>query len=294
MAGLWDRVNVGSTVIPTERACEIWCSIVGLLISFVFVFFALRGQDYHRIREALSEFQYWLLLPALVLYFIGVWLRAYRWSVLLRPLADLSANDVMPVTASGIWPTMCCRCGPASSCAPTCSGNGSKCNTASSATIAVERLFDGITMLGFILIAAISVNSTSLELQLWRRRLYPIRRGAHHALPVDARRQLADRIMQIVLGPLLMSLADKVEQMAELLSTGLGVLRRVGIGRGGRSVDFGLDVLMLMYYVIAQGFGPEIHNVMTIGATLLDDRNRQFGQRSCLRLPATSAHSSIG
>jgi uncharacterized membrane protein YbhN (UPF0104 family) len=76
--------------------------------------------------------------------------------------------------------------------------------------------------------------------------------------------------MQIVLGPLPTSLADKVEQMAESFLAGLGVLRRkrdLAEVAGASMLAWMFEASM--YYVIAQGFGPEIHNVMTIGATLL-------------------------
>ena len=49
-----------------------WRFIIGLLISAGFLFYAFRGQDYGAIVDALRGVNYWLLLPALILYTLGV------------------------------------------------------------------------------------------------------------------------------------------------------------------------------------------------------------------------------
>ena len=78
-----------------------WRAWVGTAISLVFLYFAFRGQDLGEIRDALRETNLWWAVPALVLYLIGVWLRAVRWSVLMRPLAPVTPRDLLPVVAVG-------------------------------------------------------------------------------------------------------------------------------------------------------------------------------------------------
>jgi uncharacterized protein (TIRG00374 family) len=248
-----------------------WRSLLGVAISLVFLFFALRGQDYERIRTALGEFRYWFIIPALALYFVGVWLRAYRWSVLLRPMVKVSAAEIVPITAVGFM---------ANNVLPLRTGEVVRSyvlskrfgvsKTAALATIAVERLFDGLTMLGFMLIAATAVSFTS-ELRHTAIVAFVIFAVALIMLFVlTLGGNLRDRIMQVALGPLPTPLADKVEQMAESFLSGLGVLKRKRdlVEVAGSSILAWLFEAS-MYFLIARGFGAEIRDVMGIGETLL-------------------------
>ena len=84
--------------------------LVGILVSIVFLAWALSNEDLGKIAGAIGGANYWALLPALALYFLGVWVRAVRWRVLLRPIAPkvspaktfevvvigYMANDVLP------------------------------------------------------------------------------------------------------------------------------------------------------------------------------------------------------
>ena len=78
-----------------------WRFLIGLLISAAFLFYAFRGQDYGAIVDALRGVNYWLLIPALGLYLLGVVARAFRWSVLLRP------DDLNFSTRSHNWRRAC-------------------------------------------------------------------------------------------------------------------------------------------------------------------------------------------
>ncbi|MEZ4532105.1 MAG: lysylphosphatidylglycerol synthase transmembrane domain-containing protein [Thermomicrobiales bacterium] len=76
--------------------------ILGFAVSAFFLVFALRGQDYAAIKEAFSQVTYWYLVPALGLYFIGLLVRAYRWSVLLRPVEAVPARKLVGINAVGL------------------------------------------------------------------------------------------------------------------------------------------------------------------------------------------------
>lgn len=248
-----------------------WRAAAGILISAGFLFFAFRGQDYGRIREALRSFEYWYLLPALGLYLLGVWMRAYRWSVLLRPLTRVSTRDVVPITAVGFM---------ANNVLPLRTGEVVRSymlskrvgvsKTAALATIAVERLFDGLTMLGFMLAATTVVSFTSQlrHLTLIAFVLFAVALIGLFVLTLGG--NLRDRVLQLVLGPLPEPVADRVERMAESFLSGLGVLRR----KADLAAVAGSSVLAWlleasMYYTIARGFGVEIRDVMGVGEALL-------------------------
>ena len=142
-----------------------WRFLLGILISGVFLVYAFRGQDYGAIWDSLKGVRYWLLIPALGLYFCGVLARTFRWSLLLSPIEKISVRNLLPITVIGFM---------ANNVLPLRTGevvrsyvlnkNYGVRKAASLTTIAVERIFDGITMVGFILIAAITIDLTN-ELQ---------------------------------------------------------------------------------------------------------------------------------
>jgi len=86
-------------------------------------------------------------------YFVGVWLRAVRWQVLLNPVKQLSIARLFPVVAIGymgnnVYPA---RAGEVLRSVLLKQKENIDIS-ASLATIVVERLFDAIVILGFVLL----------------------------------------------------------------------------------------------------------------------------------------------
>jgi glycosyltransferase 2 family protein len=143
-------------------ALKSWRAWLGIGISLVFLFIAFRGQDLGEVRDALGEVNYWYLLPALALYFLGVWIRALRWSALLRPVIVVRPRETFPIVIVGYM---------ANNVLPLRTGELVRAyvlgrrfgvrKTTSLATIAIERLFDGLTMLAFMLSATASRSPAS-------------------------------------------------------------------------------------------------------------------------------------
>jgi uncharacterized protein (TIRG00374 family) len=99
----------------------------------------------------LKSASYWWLLPGVGVYFIGVWVRAWRWHYLLRPVKAISTPKMFPIVAIGymgnnIYPA---RAGELLR-AVVLKRNQAVPISASLATIIVERIFDGVVMLGFV------------------------------------------------------------------------------------------------------------------------------------------------
>lgn len=248
-----------------------WRTVFGLGISLVFLYIAFRGQDFDQIRDALSKVNYFALVPALLLYFAGVWVRAIRWSVLLRPVTPASARQVFPLvmvgyTANNVMPL---RTGEVVRAFLLGRRFGVR-KTATLATIAVERLFDGLTMLAFMLIATAFVSFTS-EL----RHVALIAFGLFAALLIGVfiltlGGDFRDRLLQVVLGPLPTSIADRVERMAESFLSGLAVFRH----RRDLALVAGSSLLAWlfeasMYWTIARGFGGALTDALGVAATLM-------------------------
>ncbi len=140
-----------------------WRTWLGILISAAFVVIAFRGQDFGEIGRSLGKVNLLWLVPALAIYFVGVWFRSVRWAILLRSLApevsgkSLFSTVVVGYMANNVLPL---RTGElVRSYLVSKEHNVRK--TSVLATIAVERIFDGFTMLGFMLVATAFVSFTS-------------------------------------------------------------------------------------------------------------------------------------
>ena len=248
-----------------------WRAALGIFISLFFVYFALRGQDFGRIREALGEVHYWWILPALVVYITGICIRAFRWSILLRPIKRISLRDILPVTAVGYMTNniLPLRTGEIVRSYVLFKRSGVRKTTAL-ATIAVERLVDGITLLSFILISMTFVTFTSYlrHIAIIAFAIFSVGLIGVFLLTVGG--SLRDRLLQVVLGPLPTPVADKVEKMTESFLSGLAVMKN--------KRDLGLVTITSLaawlceagtYYLISRGFTSVLTGKMGIGETLL-------------------------
>ena len=130
-----------------------WYFWVGLLLSALFLFLALRGLPLDSLWKTIKSASFWWLIPAVLVYFIAVWARAWRWHYLLLPIKPIPTLKVFPVLTIGymgnnIFPA---RAGELIR-SVILKRNHNVSISSSLATILVERIFDGIVVLGFIFI----------------------------------------------------------------------------------------------------------------------------------------------
>jgi uncharacterized protein (TIRG00374 family) len=128
-----------------------WQFWLGVLISVVFLYFALRKQNFADVWLVLKSARYWWLIPGVAVYFVGVWVRSWRWHYLLRPVKKIPTRTMFPIVTIGymgnnIYPA---RAGEVLRAVVLKHREGVPIS-ASLATIIVERIFDGVVMLGFI------------------------------------------------------------------------------------------------------------------------------------------------
>lgn len=245
--------------------------VLGFAVSAFFLFFALRGQDYGAIREAFSQVNYWYLLPALGLYFIGLLARAYRWSLLLRPVENVSSRQLLGINAVGLM---------ANNVLPLRTGEfvrayalSQKTNVSKStglATIAVERIFDGMTLLAFIAGSMLFVDLTS-QLEHVAELAMILFAAALVAMVLLAKGgKLRDRMLDLALGPLPDPLSDKVSRMAASFISGLGIFHRwreLLLVSLSSVVAWGFEAST--YFMVAHAFGGSVQAAMGIPETLL-------------------------
>jgi len=132
-------------------AMKRWQFWLGLAISILFLYLALRGLHFKDVWNALSRANYWWLIPGIGVYFIGVWVRAWRWHYLLRPVKPISTPAMFPIVTIGyagnnIFPA---RAGEVLRAVILKRRQGVSIS-ASLATIIVERVYDGVVMLAFV------------------------------------------------------------------------------------------------------------------------------------------------
>jgi glycosyltransferase 2 family protein len=130
-----------------------WQFWLGVVISIVFVAVALRGLRLDQFWTAVKNANYWWLLPGIAVYFVAVWARAWRWHYLLRPMKTIPTQRVFPITVIGymgnnVYPA---RAGEVLR-AVLLKRQEEVAVSASLATIIVERIFDGVVMLGFVFV----------------------------------------------------------------------------------------------------------------------------------------------
>jgi glycosyltransferase 2 family protein len=64
------------------RQASLW---IGILVSLVFAFLAVRDVDVAAFGTALREMEYWVLAPAALVLALAIFLRAVRWRLLFAP-----------------------------------------------------------------------------------------------------------------------------------------------------------------------------------------------------------------
>lgn len=130
-----------------------WQFWLGVLISLVFLWLALRGLRLNELGAAMAQANYLWLLPGIAVYFVGVWARAWRWHHLLKPLKSIPTGRLFPTVTIGYFGNniLPARAGEVLR-AVVLKREEAVPISASLATIIVERVFDGVVMLGFVFI----------------------------------------------------------------------------------------------------------------------------------------------
>ncbi len=130
-----------------------WQFWLGVAISAVFLYMALKGLDLAQVWYYIRHGNYWWLIPSVAIYFFGVWARTWRWHYMLRALKPIPTRQLFPVVCIGymgnnIYPA---RIGELLRAYVLKRKEGVSI-AASLATILVERIFDGVIMLLFVFV----------------------------------------------------------------------------------------------------------------------------------------------
>lgn len=236
-----------------------WRFWLGLVVSLVFVLLVVRQvSDLSRSLTAAQQANYWYLVPALSVYFIGVWVRAIRWGFLLGPVKSIAARRLFPVVVIGYM---------ANDILPMRIGElvrayvlGERENVSKSATFAtiiVERIFDGVTMVLFIgVVLLLHLVPANPELE----HIFRLTGGVFVGVlllffAVALSPGTVNRLLDVMLSGLTPALAERVAPSLRRFLTGLSVLQ----SPRAVAATLGLSIVAWlceagMYYLLAFGF----------------------------------------
>jgi uncharacterized membrane protein YbhN (UPF0104 family) len=234
---------------PQARVALVW---LGLAISAVFAYLAVRGVDLGHVWAALRRCRYWTLAPALVLLALANLLRAWRWQLQFAPATRphfglaLSAllvgtlfNNVLPARAGEAAQVVALRRSSRTSVSET------------TATVLLGRVWDVLSVLVLLFVLAPWLPPVS-----WLRAAVYLAVGLVVCLALVA--VAGQRLLQMLLRPLArlpFLTAAHTESAAAGAWRGLVSVRRPGPA----AVAFGLTtaswlVFGISNWLVLEGF----------------------------------------
>jgi len=195
----------------------------GFAISAILIALFLRATHPSELADALREANYVYLIPATGVLFVAISARCARWSVLIRPVAPMSPARLFPYAIIGYM---------ANNLLPARAGEVvrayvlgdrehiSKLGTFG--TIAVERLFDGLTLVFMLLIAGAFVGFEDSRLRVIAvasSALFAVAVTLFYVITLSEER--AKRVMRLFLRFLPERLEHRAEQVADQLAVSL-------------------------------------------------------------------------
>lgn len=240
---------------------------LGIAVSLIFIGLFVRSTDFGEVKQAFEDANYAIALASLPVYFVGLWIRTIRWQYLLRPLKQVSAIRLYPVVIIGLMANNLIPARAGELARAYVLGQREKVSkTSVLGTIAVDRLFDGVTLVPLMLIvAAFAGGDTTFPVGFGQSLTFAglgvvmaVLFGAalavlfYLALSENGQRFLHTLLHRIAPG----SLKPRVEYLLDSFFEGLRALRS--------PVDLGIAWLMsliswtleaTMYYIVAIAFG---------------------------------------
>jgi uncharacterized protein (TIRG00374 family) len=204
-------------------------ALLGLVISAISLYLALRGIDWTAVLAALKEAQYWYILPNGACILLSLWLRAIRWrymtdavkpgialhSLFASTMIGFMVNNVLPLRLGEIARPF------------SLSQKEDLSRSAAFATIVVERVFDALSLFlvsGLLLVFApmiIEDNPALSQAAYVALIVHVVALGFLVLLKVKT--GLALRIVRVLTGFLPERFQSRILDVVEKFVEGLGV-----------------------------------------------------------------------
>ena len=199
---------------------------IGIGLAALFLWLFIRGTDFSEMRDALSEANYLYLIPAIAVYFVGVYFRSVRWQYLLKSVGSFSAIRLFPLVVIGflVNNVLPARLGIVARAYILGEKEGvSKMETGG--TLVVEQVFDGLTLLLFA-----AVISLFVELEGQLQQAVNVAAGVFIAalvilIVLASSERLSQKAIALLLRILPERFKGRIETWLILLIEGLAIMR---------------------------------------------------------------------
>ncbi len=263
------------------RSPRIW---LGVALSALFIVIFLWRTNFSEIGDAFAHANYWWALASIPVYFVAAYFRAWRWKYLLRPLGEMKVTSLFPIVIIGFMANNLIPARAGEFVRAYVVGERHKVSKmAALGTIAVDRVFDGITLLPFLLIV-IAVSGANFDLTVFHftvdlraiAAVMAVLFGFALVLLVllALSENLSRWLVTLVLRFVPRRLKSQVQTLAESFLTGLHSFRSpmdMFLASVTSVVSWLLEATM--YYMIGLAFGLhlgfDVFLLITAGANLL-------------------------
>ncbi len=205
-----------------------WKYAPGIVISAVFLVLAFRKVDLDQLAAAFRSARYVYLVPAVILSLVNLWIRAYRWRFIMRPVKEIGIMSLFRATAIGFMGNNLLPARLGEFMRAHVIGEKEKISrSASFATIVVERIFDGFTLLLFL---AVVLAVGSVEFPGWLRKASAVAIVFYVAalafvILLAARTETVLRVSEVLSRPFPDYFKRLLRSALDSFANGLGILR---------------------------------------------------------------------
>jgi glycosyltransferase 2 family protein len=233
---------------------------IGLAFSLILIALFLHGTNFREIGNAFADANYLLAFLSLPVYFLAAWFRALRWRYLLRPMKAIGMARLYPIVIIGFM---------ANNLIPARVGELVRAYilrekeqvsmSAGLGTIVVDRVFDALTLLLFLILAGLfaTVSPEVRTLAIVMAALFGVGVVIMYVLVTSESRsrRAVDVVVRLVPG----RAKGRAQGLADSFLEGLQSLRspRAMAGAWVTSVVSWL-LEATMYYMVGEAFGLEL------------------------------------
>jgi hypothetical protein len=145
------------------RSFRFWIAVaIGVLLIALF----LVATDPSEIADAFEDANYWYVAPAVAVLFLSFFIRCYRWSILMRPVAAITPRRLFSYSIIGYMANNLLPARAGELIRAYVLGERERVSTMGTlGAIAVERLFDGCVLVLMLLTAGAVVGLGDGRLQ---------------------------------------------------------------------------------------------------------------------------------
>ncbi|MGN6358874.1 MAG: lysylphosphatidylglycerol synthase transmembrane domain-containing protein [Thermomicrobiales bacterium] len=206
--------------------------LIGVVLTAFFLWLALRNVDLRAVREALRSASYIYLIPAALSSLLGYCVRTARWGRILAPIKKAPFGRLFPVLMAGFAANNLLPARIGEFVRAFLLGREEDVSTSLAlATIVVERVCDGITLLALMALTLVffpipETNATLQRVEIGATAIFGV--AAVCLILLVLAPQLILRLTTICLRPFPRGLTARVEGILSAFIAGLSALKSPG------------------------------------------------------------------